>query len=322
MISLQDVPGFFFSVAGDDEAVEPEGDLATRLTGVVAHLDELLGEPVEIFAVGEVPVGVAAAVAPRGRGVAALEDLGVGPLGRVERFGLEREVVNAIEVTAEINTVRRPNCAQHLKELGAAAVALVVFEPRLAEVGELVLEPARHHVDREPAVAQVVGGGAQLGQHGGLPQPRVDGGDHLELLRGQQQRKGEAGGLVLKLGAVAGLVADLAERVLESVVLRRLSELDVVLVVPVGALLDIAGDQAAADIGHPVGELDVVGDAFGRHGGHDSSRDRGPSPVTLAVKETQPPPVMWSSTGLSSAVGEKSMYSQSVSASGAWPAAQ
>lgn len=32
------------------------------------------------------------------------------------------------------------------------------------------------------------------------------------------------------------------------------------------ALLDVAGDQATADIAHPVRELDVVGDAFGRHG--------------------------------------------------------
>jgi hypothetical protein len=44
-----------------------------------------------------------------------------------------------------------------------------VLEPRLAKVGELILEPARHDVDRETAVGQVVGGGAELGQHGGLP---------------------------------------------------------------------------------------------------------------------------------------------------------
>ena len=126
---------------------------------------------------------------------------------------------------------------------------------------------------------QVIGGGAELGQHGGLPQPGVDGGDDLEPLGGQQQRQREAGRLVLVLGAVAGLVADLGQRVLEAVVLRGLRELLVVLVVPVGALLDVAGDQAAADVGHPVGELDVVGDAFGRHGlpSHQLGRAQAPS---------------------------------------------
>jgi hypothetical protein len=45
---------------------------------MVAHLDDLFGDPVEILAVGEVPVGVAAAVASGRRGVAALEDLRLG----------------------------------------------------------------------------------------------------------------------------------------------------------------------------------------------------------------------------------------------------
>ena len=64
-------------IAGDDEAVQAEFHLAGGVTRVVAHVDELLGHPVEVLAVGEVPVGVAAAVAPRRRRVAALEDLGV-----------------------------------------------------------------------------------------------------------------------------------------------------------------------------------------------------------------------------------------------------
>jgi hypothetical protein len=102
-------------------------------------------------------------------------------------LGFKREVVDAVEVAAEVNVVFGPDLAQQLQELRAAAVALVVLQPRLAEVGEFVLEPAGHDVDREPAVGEVIGGGAELGQHGRLPQARVDGGDHLELLRGQQQ---------------------------------------------------------------------------------------------------------------------------------------
>ena len=121
--------------------------------GVVADLDDLLGDAVEVLAVGEVPVGVEAAVAPRGGRVAALEDLRVGPLRGVERLGLQREVVDAVEVAAEVHVVLGPDLAQHLEELGAAAVALVVLEPRLAQVGELVLEPAGDDVDGEPAAA-------------------------------------------------------------------------------------------------------------------------------------------------------------------------
>ena len=174
--------------------------------------------------------------------------------------------MDAVEIAAEVDVVLGPDLAQYLQELGAAAVALVVFEPRLAQVGELVLEPAGHHVDREAAIGEVIGRRTELGEHGRLPQAGVDGGDHLQPLSGQQQGQAEAGRLVLVLGAVAGLVADLAQRVLEAVVLGRLGQFRVVLVVPVGALLDVAGDEAAADVGHPVGELDVIRDAFGSHG--------------------------------------------------------
>ena len=154
-------------------------------------------------------------------------------------------------------------------------------------MGELVLEPAGHHVDGEAAAGQVIGRRAQLGQHGRLPQSRVDGRDHLEPLRGQQQRQAEAGRLVLVLGAVAGLIAHLAQRVVEPVLLRRLGQLDVVVVAPVGALLDVAGDQSATDIGHPVRELDVVGDPFGCHGVPSHQQDLRPSRVTLALTESQ-----------------------------------
>ena len=146
-------------IARDDETVEPERDLAAGPcwiagsaggAGVVAHLDDLLSDAVEILSVGEVPVGVVAAVAPGRRRVPALEDLRIRPLGRVERLGLEGEVVDAVEVAAEIDVVLGPDLAQNLQELGAAAVPLVVFEPGLAEVGELGLEPARDDVDGEP----------------------------------------------------------------------------------------------------------------------------------------------------------------------------
>jgi hypothetical protein len=174
--------------------------------------------------------------------------------------------VDPVEVAAEIDVVLGPDLADHLKELRRATVALVMFEPRLTQMGELVLEPAGDDVDREPAAGEVVGGGAELGQHGRMPQTRMDGGDHLEPLGRQQQCQAEAGRLVLELSAVGRFVAHLAQRVLEAVVLRGLRQLCVVLVVPVGALLDVTGHQPTTDVGHPVGELHLVCNAFGCHG--------------------------------------------------------
>ena len=154
-------------------------------------------------------------------------------------------------------------------------------------MGELVLEPAGHHVDGETAAGEVIGRRSQLGQHGRLPQSRVYRGDDLQALRGQQQCQAEAGGLVLVFGTVAGLVAHLGQRVVEAVVLRRLGQLDVVVVTPVRALLDVAGDQAAADIGHPVRELDVVCDPFSRHGVPSQQRGQAAVAGNTRAEENQ-----------------------------------
>ena len=94
--------------------------------------------------------------------------------------------MDAIEVAAEVHVVLGPDLAEHLQELGAATVALIVLEPRTTEMGEFVLEPAGDDVDREAAAGQVVGGGAELGQDGGLPQSGVHRGDHLQPLGGGQ----------------------------------------------------------------------------------------------------------------------------------------
>lgn len=148
-----------------------------------------------------------------------------------------------------------PDLAQGLDELLGAAVALVVLKPGLAEGGELALEPAGHDVDGETAVRQVVGGGAEFGEDARVPEAGVDGGDDLQTLGGEEEGEAEAGRLVLELGAVAGHVADLAECVLEAVVLGEDGEFAVVLVAPVGALLDLAGDESPTDVGDPVGEF-------------------------------------------------------------------
>ena len=166
--------------------------------------------------------------------------------------------MQVVEVAGELGLVLGPAGLEHADELLRAPVALVVLEPRLAERLELALEPAGDDVDGEAPAGDDVGGGGELGEHSGLPQPGVDGGDDLQFFGGEQQREAEAGGLVLVLGAVAGHVADLAERVLEATVLGEPRELAVVLDAPVGALLDLGDDKSAADVGHPVGELDGI----------------------------------------------------------------
>jgi hypothetical protein len=62
-------------------------------------------------------------------------------------------------------------------------------------------------------------------------------------------------GLLLVLRGVAGHVAHLRQRVVEAGALGSDRQLLVVVKAPVGALVNGAGNQPTADVGHPVGEL-------------------------------------------------------------------
>lgn len=68
---------FGFRVADDGEPVESETDLSVVGAGHLGDVVVLFAESVEVLAVGEVPVGVLAAVDAGDRGVSALEDLRV-----------------------------------------------------------------------------------------------------------------------------------------------------------------------------------------------------------------------------------------------------
>ena len=85
----------------------------------------------------QVEVRDGGAVGARVVAVAALEDLGVRAVGQGERFGLQRVVVELVEVAFESELVLRPDALQALDELAAAAVAFGVVEPPLADCGEL-----------------------------------------------------------------------------------------------------------------------------------------------------------------------------------------
>jgi hypothetical protein len=270
------VLGLLLGVADDREAVQAEFRparparparpvRAAGLGGDAAQVVEVLPNAVERLAVREVPVRQPAAVQAGSRGVPTLEDLGVRAARPRERLRLQAEVTDAVEVAGEVGLVLGPDPLQREDELGAAAVALVVLEPRLAELAELVLEPARDDVHGDSPSGQVVGGGNPLREHARMPEAGMHRGDQLQAFGREQQRQAEARGLVLILGAVARRVSDLAERVVEAGALCDPRELAVVRERPVGPLLDRARDQAAADVRHPVGEAQRLGRRIGGH---------------------------------------------------------
>lgn len=137
---------------------------------------------VDLGAVEEVPVGEMSAVERCSRGVAALEQLGGD--GRVRADGV---VVQAVEVTVGLGVVAGEDRAEDLQELAGAAVAFVMLQPGLAELPELVFQPAGDDVEGEASVVELTGGRGEVGEDGGLPEARVDVGDDLEFLGGLRQ---------------------------------------------------------------------------------------------------------------------------------------
>jgi len=196
-----------FGLAGDEESVESELQGAPQGRSDGVDLGDLLADAVEVLAVAEVPVADAARHGAGGGRVAALEDLGVGTCGVTQRLGLEVEVVEPVEVTVELRVLVRPDLTDIPDELLAAPVSLVVLKPGLTELGELVLEPAAHDVDRRTPVRQLVCRRDELRQHPGVPETRMDCGDYLQTFGREEQRETEAGGLVLVRGTVRGDVA-------------------------------------------------------------------------------------------------------------------
>lgn len=93
--------------------------------------------------------------------------------------GAEGEVVDGVEVAAVLDVLLGEELADDVHELRGPAVAFAVFEPRQAEAGVFVLEPAGDDVDRSSALAELVGGEDELREHGRFPDARVDGGDDL-----------------------------------------------------------------------------------------------------------------------------------------------
>src|SRR5690606_22328440 len=140
------VPRFSCGVTSDDETVEAEADGPPVLSGGGPHVLHLLGEPVVVLSVAEVPIRHSTSHLASCGGVPALEDLRVRPPWHHERLRPQAEVVDPVEVSGEFEVLLRPQPAQDSDELLGAPVALVVLQPRFAEPGELVPEPTADDV--------------------------------------------------------------------------------------------------------------------------------------------------------------------------------
>lgn len=112
--------------------------------------------------------------------VATLEDLWVGPVGQHKRLGLQRVVVELVEVALESELVFRPDALETLDELAAAAVSLGVVEPPLSDGSEFGLEPAGYNVDGDTAVGVVVDRSNLLGCYCRVPWAWKQGSDQLQ----------------------------------------------------------------------------------------------------------------------------------------------
>jgi hypothetical protein len=134
-----------------------------------------------------------------------------------------------------------------------------VLEPGLTDCGKFTAKPSGPDVDRYASLAQVIDGGDLLGSDRRIPRPRQDRGNDLELFGRGKERVAERYRFMLIFRAVTGSETYLAQRVIEAGVLGDLHQLDVVVDVPAGALLDIAENEPTGHVGHPICKLDGLG---------------------------------------------------------------
>ena len=115
----------------------------------------------------------------------------IGGMRLLQRLRLapDRGGVEALAVEVELFVVRP--CPPHeIEPFGGVFVAVVVRAHVGAEHVELVLEPAAHHVEREPPVGDVIDGGRHLGHHQRMHQRHVHGGEHGAIVRHRADRGG------------------------------------------------------------------------------------------------------------------------------------
>ena len=108
-------------------------------------------------------------------------------------------------------------CLQEIEPLGRIFVAVIVRAHVRAEHVELVLEPAAHDVEREPAIGDMIDGGRHLRHHQRMNQRHVAGRKHRDIVRqrAERGRPGEAfegRAVEVRRAAVAAPTADRKQR--------------------------------------------------------------------------------------------------------------
>lgn len=115
-----------------------------------------------------------------------------------------------------------------------------MIEPRLADRCKFPPEPPGNDVEGDPAVAELIDRRDLFGGERRFPRSRQDRRDDLHFFGRSEERMTERDKFMLVFGAVSRGKADLAQGVLEPGLLGDLRELDVIIDIPAGALLDVA----------------------------------------------------------------------------------
>lgn len=195
---LQYPYGLLLGLATYNERVDSEADLAFTpgLLRPLLDVRNLIHEPFERVPVHEVDVADISGVFACVVAVAALEDLWVWAAGEGDWFGLERVVVELVEVAFEGERGFGPDAAEALDEFAAAAVAFAVVKPPVEVIAlafwtvlvlrsggpvrvskdipltdgrEFGLEPAEDYIHSNATAAVVVNTADLLRCHGRCP---------------------------------------------------------------------------------------------------------------------------------------------------------
>ena len=164
-------------------------DLATvGLPGLLLDLGDLAGGGLGVLQACEDQVAVLGCEGPARAAGAGVHQHRVGVLERVGvREGIDGAEVLAVEVERFLGGPQLLDQTRPLIGIGITGLVVLLGEP---EHRELLGEPARHHVDPEPATGDMVGGDGHLrGQHR-MDDRHVHGREDLDPLGARQQRRG------------------------------------------------------------------------------------------------------------------------------------
>ena len=106
-----------------------------------------------------------------------------------ERLGLADRVLEVVAFAVVRKARFGPQSVDHRQPFAGARITVVMRIEGQSILGRLVRPPARHHVQRQPAVADIVDVGRLLGKQGGLMKIGPHRHHQLDVLRHRGQRR-------------------------------------------------------------------------------------------------------------------------------------